>query len=130
MLRILLGLALGLAVAWLALVLLLVRARPAGGALAEATRLLPDALRLLRDLARDPSLPRGVRVRLVLLLVYLACPIDLVPDFLPVIGLADDVILAVLVLRSVLRRAGPEAVRRHWRGTPAGLEAILRAAGG
>lgn len=95
----------------------------------EALRLLPDLLILLRRLTADRSLPRGIRVRLVLLLVYLASPIDLVPDFLPVIGYADDAIVVALVLRSVIRKAGPGPLERHWPGTPAGLALIQRLAG-
>lgn len=122
------SLALGLGATWLGLVLVLVVARPKGSLLQEALRLLPDTIRLLRDLAVDASLPWGVRARLWLLFVYLAVPFDLIPDFIPVIGYADDVILVVLVLRSVVRRAGADAVRKHWRGTPDGLGAIWRAA--
>jgi uncharacterized membrane protein YkvA (DUF1232 family) len=61
---------------------------------------------------------------LVLLTVYLASPIDLVPDFIPVIGYADDAISIAVTLRSVIRRAGPEALDRHWPGTPAALDAL------
>ena len=96
----------------------------------EALRLLPDLVRLVRRLAADRTLPRAVRVRLGLLLGYLLCPVDLVPDVIPVVGYADDAVLVVLVLRSVVRRAGPEAVERHWPGTPEGLAAVLRLAGG
>jgi hypothetical protein len=53
-------------------------------------RLLPDLLRLLRRLATDRALPRGVRIRLALLMAYLAIPIDVIPDFIPVLGYADD----------------------------------------
>ena len=67
-------------------------------------------------------------IRLWLLFAYLALPFDLVPDFIPIIGYADDAILVAVVLRSVVRRAGPEAVRRHWPGTPDGLSALWRAA--
>ena len=67
-------------------------------------------------------------MRLWLLLAYLAFPIDLVPDFIPVIGYADDVVIVAAVLRSVVRRAGPQAVRRHWPGTHDGLEALWRLA--
>jgi uncharacterized membrane protein YkvA (DUF1232 family) len=90
---------------------------------------VPDVARLVTRLARDPSLPRGVRVRLGLLLGYLALPIDLVPDVVPVVGYADDVVVVALVLRSVVRRAGPDAIERHWPGTPDGLAAVLRLAG-
>jgi uncharacterized membrane protein YkvA (DUF1232 family) len=92
-------------------------------------RLSPDLLRLLKRLAGDADLPRGVRVRLWLLLAYLAVPIDLIPDFVPVVGYADDAIIVALALRSVARRAGPPALHRHWPGSPAGLAAVLRAAG-
>ena len=72
--------------------------------------------------------PRGARARLWLLFAYLAMPFDLIPDFIPVLGYADDAIIAVLVLRSVVRRAGADAVRRHWAGTEDGLAALARAA--
>jgi len=86
-------------------------------------------LRLLPRLAADASLPRGVRVRLVLLLAYLASPIDLVPDFMPVIGYADDAIIVTAVLRSVVHRAGLPAVKRHWPGTEDGFAALCRLTG-
>ena len=89
-------------------------------------RLLPDVLRLIRRLATDKDLPRGVRIRLGLLLVYLAIPIDLVPDFLPVLGYADDAIIVTAVLRAVVRRAGLDAVRRHWPGTDDGFTVLCR----
>jgi uncharacterized membrane protein YkvA (DUF1232 family) len=105
------------------------RAHPETVRLQDALRLLPDVLRLLRRLAGDASLPRGVRVRLVVVLAYLAMPIDLVPDFVPILGYADDAVVVALVLRSVVRRAGPEALRRHWPGSPQGLGVLLQLAG-
>jgi uncharacterized membrane protein YkvA (DUF1232 family) len=127
----LLGAALGLLLIWLVLIsaLLLAGRRYERPGLREMLRLLPDLLRLLKALASDRNLPRGVRVRLWLLLVYLAVPIDIIPDFIPVIGYADDAIIVALVLRSVARRAGVQAVQHHWPGTPGGLAAVLRAAG-
>ena len=92
-------------------------------------RLLPDLVRLLRRLAADGSLPRGVRLRLWFLLGYLALPIDFVPDFIPVLGYADDAIVVALVLRLVVRRAGAEAIVRHWPGTPEGLAALQHLTG-
>jgi uncharacterized membrane protein YkvA (DUF1232 family) len=97
--------------------------------LRDALRLLPDLLRLLRGLAADRAVPRGVRVRLVLLLAYLAFPLDLVPDVVPVLGYADDVLVVALVLRSVVRRAGEDALARHWPGTAEGLAVVRRLAG-
>jgi uncharacterized membrane protein YkvA (DUF1232 family) len=84
------------------------------------------AMWLAKPDASDPTVPRGVRIRLGLLLGYLASPIDLIPDFIPVLGYADDAIIVAFVLRSVARRAGPEALAKHWPGTPDGLEAIGR----
>lgn len=95
----------------------------------DALRLLPDLLRLIHRLAADKTVPTGVRVRLVLLLVCLASPIDIIPDFVPVIGYADDAIVVALVLRSVTRHTGPDALDRHWPGTPEGLSLIKRLAG-
>ena len=105
------------------------RRHPETVTMKDALRLLPDLLRLIRRLIADGTLPVGVRVRLVLLLAYLLSPIDLVPDFVPVIGYADDVVIVALVLRSVVARAGEAAVQRHWPGTPEGLQLILKLAG-
>jgi uncharacterized membrane protein YkvA (DUF1232 family) len=125
----LIGVAAALLVTWLALVLVLLIARPRGGMLREALRVLPDVLRLVRRLAADKTLPRGVRIRLWLLLAYLAVPIDLIPDFVPVLGYADDAIIVTAVLRGVVRRAGLEAVRAHWPGTDDGFAAVARLTG-
>ena len=127
--RALLGLGGALLLAWLALILTVVVARPRGDLLQQALRLLPDLLRLLRRLAGDRSLPRGVRVRLWLLLVYLAIPIDVIPDVIPILGYADDAIIVTAVLRSVVRRAGLEALHRHWPGTDDGLAVVTRLCG-
>jgi uncharacterized membrane protein YkvA (DUF1232 family) len=121
-----LGVVAGLVLAWLALVIGLILVRPRGGLLREALRLLPDVLRLIRRLAADKTLPHGVRIRLVLLLAYLAIPIDLIPDFVPVLGYADDAIIVTAVLRSVVRRSGLDAIRAHWPGTDDGFAAVVR----
>ncbi len=118
----LIALGAGVLAGWLALLSALVLIRPKGPLLAEAVR-------LLRRLAADKNLPRGVRVRLALLMIYLALPVDLVPDFLPVIGYADDAIIVAFVLRGVVRRAGIEAVRAHWPGTDSGFAALARLTG-
>ncbi|MBB4932337.1 uncharacterized membrane protein YkvA (DUF1232 family) [Lipingzhangella halophila] len=125
----LIGLAAGLLVAWLALVGVLLVLSRRERMPREAFRLLKDAPRLFWRLAADPGLPRGVRLRLTLLTVYLVSPIDLVPDFVPVLGYADDAIIVVVVLRSVVRRAGIQAVRRHWPGTDDGFTALCRITG-
>ena len=127
--RVVIGFAIGLAVAWLALIVGLYLARPKGSLLKEATRLVPDTIRLLRRLASDHDIPRGIRIRLSALFIYLALPIDLIPDFVPVVGFADDAIFVAIALRSVVKRAGPEAIRRHWPGTADGLASLWRLAG-
>lgn len=127
--RVLVGVAAGLVLLWLAGLLLLWRLAPSGTRLAEALRLLPDLLGLLRRLAADRTLARGVRIRLVLLLGYLALPFDLVPDVIPVLGYADDAIVVAVTLRSVARRAGADALDRHWTGTPEGLAVLRRLVG-
>ncbi|MEU8816863.1 YkvA family protein [Actinoplanes sp. NPDC048796] len=125
----LIGLAVGLLVIWAALLVALMVAKPGTAQLKEALRLLPDLLRLLKRLAGDRTLPRGVRIRLGLLLAYLAVPFDVVPDFIPVLGYADDAIIVTLVLRSAVRRAGLDAVRRHWPGSDDGFAALSRLTG-
>jgi uncharacterized membrane protein YkvA (DUF1232 family) len=115
-----------LAIAWIVLVACAFAFRPDGPSVAELVRLLPDMLRLVRRLAADRALPRATRWSVWLLLAYLASPIDLVPDFVPVIGYADDVIITSIVLRRLTRRAGPEKLREHWPGTPDGLVQLQR----
>jgi uncharacterized membrane protein YkvA (DUF1232 family) len=120
----LVGVLAAIVLGWLLLVVALVIARPDRAVLREAVRLLPDLLRLLRRLSVDRTLPRSVRGRVYLAFGYLALPIDLIPDFLPVIGYADDAVIVALLLRAVVKRAGPEALVRHWPGTPDGLAVL------
>lgn len=127
-LQIVLAVLAGLALTWLALILALLLIKPGGGLLKESLRLLPDVVRLLKRLATDRTLPRGVRVRLVLLFAYLAFPLDLIPDFIPVVGYADDAIIVAAVLRSVVRRVGIGPLEQHWPGSPDGLAAVARLA--
>ena len=125
----LIGVAAALVLTWVALLIALLIAKPDGPLLSEAIRLLPDLLRLLRRLAADSGLPRGVRVPLALLMVYMTIPIDLIPDFIPVLGYADDAIIVVVVLRGTVRRAGLDAVRAHSPGSDDGFTALCRLAG-
>ena len=118
-----------LVLVWLVLVVVLWRSGRGVGGLGDAARLLPDLLRLVSRLARDGTLPRGVRLRLWLVLAYLASPLDLIPDFVPVAGYADDAIIVAIALRSVVRVAGTDALDRHWPGSPDGLVVVRRLAG-
>ena len=122
----------GLLLLWLVLVVLLwwaARRQPEKTKLGDALRLVPDVIRLLRRLAADRTVPRAVRVWLVVLLAYLLSPIDLIPDFIPVIGYADDAIIVAVVLRFVTRHAGAAALDKHWPGTAQGLQALRSLAG-
>ena len=130
--QILLGIAAGLVVVWVAMVAtlyLIARREEDPIRQRDLLRLVPDVLRLLRRLAADPSLPRGVRWRLSALVVYLVLPFDLIPDFIPVVGYADDAVIVALGLRWVVKAAGVEALDRHWTGTPQGLTVVKRLAG-
>lgn len=129
--QLLIGVLGGLLLLWLALLAFLGHAQRdlQRATLRQALRLIPDVVRLLRRLVADPTVPRGVRLRLILLLAYLLAPIDLVPDFIPVLGHADDAVVVAIALRSAIRRAGPDALARHWPGTPEGLTVLTRLAG-
>ena len=127
-----LGILAGLLLVHVVLLVLLwryARRHPDTVTMGGALRLLPDLLRLIRRLAADKTMPTGVRVRLGLLLIYLASPIDIIPDFVPILGYADDAIIVALVLRSVTRHAGADALDRHWPGTPEGLATIKQFTG-
>ena len=101
-------------------------AKPDDTTLRDALRLLPDIVRLVRRLVADREIPRRTRWLVWFLLGYLVLPIDLVPDFIPVLGYADDAIITSLVLRHVIRTAGMPKVAEHWPGTPEGLAALQR----
>jgi uncharacterized membrane protein YkvA (DUF1232 family) len=130
--RTILAIAAAVLALWLVMLALLWRVRrhtPDATRLRDAIRLVPDVVRLLRRLAGDRTLSRSIRIRLWLLLIYLLSPIDLIPDFIPVLGYADDAIIIMMALRSITRRAGSEALVRHWPGTPEGLATLVGLAG-
>lgn len=81
------------------------------------------------SLARDPGTPRSSKVALGGLAVWLASPIDLIPEFVPVIGLLDDIVVTAIVLRWVGRRVGVDALRAHWPGSEDGFGLALRLPG-
>lgn len=115
----------GLVVAWAAFVGLLWVLRPRDIGLRELIAVVPDVLRLVRDLLGDRGVPLGPRLALLGLLAWLISPIDLIPEFVPVLGPLDDVVVAVLVLRYVRRRLGEDELRRRWRGTADGFQLLL-----
>jgi uncharacterized membrane protein YkvA (DUF1232 family) len=87
---------------------------------------IPDCLLLFRRLLSDDRVSRPRKLLLVALLAYVAMPIDLVPDFIPVAGQLDDAMIVAVVLRSVLRAGGPHLLREHWPGPAASLNVLLR----
>ena len=128
MLTLILAVVVSLVILWIAFVGAMLIFRPRTD-LREAMLILPDLLLMLGAIAQDGTLPWTVRLRLWLVLFYLAVPIDIVPDVFPVIGWADDAILVAWVVRSVVRRSGPEALARNWRGSADGLDVVKRLAG-
>jgi uncharacterized membrane protein YkvA (DUF1232 family) len=118
--------------AFLALYALVVAALALAGRRTEARAIggfVPDCAVLFARLARDPGVRRARRLALIALAAYLASPLDLVPDFVPVAGYADDALLIVIVLRWVTRGADAELLRRHWPGPDGSLVVLMRLAG-
>ena len=90
---------------------------------------VPDCLVLFSRLLREPGLSRRQKLPLALLMLYLALPVDLVPDFIPVAGQLDDVILAGWVLRRLVRGADPSLIAAHWPGPERSLALLVRLSG-
>lgn len=118
-----------LALGWLLLVAFLWLHRPSRAIAGPALRLVPDLVRLIRALLADRATPRSVRLGLLGLLAYLVNPIDLIPDFVPVVGAADDLIITAAVLRWAGRRTGVDELQAKWSGDPAGFEVLRRLLG-
>lgn len=123
------GIVASLLAVWLLFIAVLWVFRPRGVQLGQLVRIVPDVLRLVRQLIGDGSVPFGVRAALVGLLLWLINPVDLIPEFIPILGPLDDVVVAVLVLRYVRRRLGDEELRRRWPGTPEGYGLLNGALG-
>ncbi len=97
-------------------------------AMLQLVRLVPTCLALFRDIMRDPDVSRRAKIAPALVIVYLAVPIDLIPDFLPGIGHLDDAFIVAWALRHLVTAAGRDRVTAHWKGEPDTLERILRLA--
>jgi uncharacterized membrane protein YkvA (DUF1232 family) len=124
--RVLAGVAIGL-VLWIGLILVLILL--GRRALArELAALVPNLTRLFAALVRDPRVPLRAKIVLGVTALYLASPIDLIPDFIPIAGSLDDAIVAGFALRFVVRASSPEIVAEHWPGDPETLRRILRLA--
>jgi uncharacterized membrane protein YkvA (DUF1232 family) len=114
---------------WALLLVLFWALRPKGVPVRDVLRLIPDVLRLLRSVIADRAAPLDVRIVLVGLLAWIMSPIDLIPEFIPVLGPLDDVVVAVVAMRYVRRRVGVEDLRRRWTGTDDGFALLLRIIG-
>ena len=90
---------------------------------------IPDCIVLVSRLLHDERVPRRRKLLLVGLVGYLVLPFDLIPDFIPVAGQLDDVLVVAFVLRRFLRSGGEPLVREHWPGPEQSLRLVLRAAG-
>jgi uncharacterized membrane protein YkvA (DUF1232 family) len=126
----LVGIVVGLLAAWALLVAILWLVRPRDVRLVELARVVPDIARLVRDLLADGATPVLARAALVLLLAWLIWPVDVIPEFVPVLGPLDDVVVAVLVLRYVRRRLGDAALQARWRGSDDGYALLAAVTGG
>jgi len=96
------------------------------GAARELAGLIPNLLLLFKDLLKDDRVPRSAKLWLGFAALWIASPIDLLPEFLPVVGPLDDAIVAAAVLRHLVRKAGSDVVYEHWRGDPATITRVLR----
>jgi uncharacterized membrane protein YkvA (DUF1232 family) len=114
----------GLMVASWALLVLLARRLPPG-TLRELARFVPDCVTAIRRLRGDPRVPRRAKVAVVVAGLWVASPIDLLPEFLPVIGPLDDVVVVALALRYAARQVPRQVLLEAWPGDPRLLERLL-----
>lgn len=122
------GIASALVASWLVLTAVLLVLRPRGASIRNLAQFVPEVARLMRGLYRDPDVPRSVRWRLWVAVAYNVQPFNLIPDFVPVIGFADNAVVIIWALRSAVRKAGSQAIVRHWQGTPEQLGLLFRLA--
>jgi uncharacterized membrane protein YkvA (DUF1232 family) len=118
------GVGLVLMVASWALLVLLARRLPPGP-LRELARFIPDCVTAVRRLRGDPRVPRRAKVAVVLAGLWLASPVDLLPEFLPVIGPLDDVVVVALALRYAARQVPRQVLVEAWPGDTGLLERLL-----
>lgn len=119
----------GVVALWAVLLVVLWLVRPRGVATGDLLRVVPDLVRLFRSLIADRNTPLDVRVVLVGLVVWIVSPIDLIPEFVPVLGPLDDVVVGVLALRYARRRIGIDKLRAYWPGTEDGFALVARVIG-
>jgi len=91
----------------------------------DAVLMMPNIVKLVGRLLKDPRVPRRAKITLGLAAAYIMSPIDLIPEVIPVVGWADDIILMMFAIDSLIDRAGPEIVEEHWDG-PGDLLGLVR----
>lgn len=91
-------------------------------------RALPDIVRLVGRLAGDPLLPAPAKIALAAAVIYLVSPIDLLPDFIPVLGYLDDLLLVAVILDGILNYVDRRLILKYWPGTATSLDRLARAA--
>ena len=123
------GVVLGLVALWVAFLVLFWMLRPRGVPVRELLAVVPDVVRLLRVLIADAAVPLDARIVLVGLIAWILSPIDLIPEFVPVLGPLDDVVVAVVAMRYVRRRMGIDGIRARWRGSDEGFALLARVIG-
>ena len=94
----------------------------------QLLRALPALARMIGRLVLDPALPRSAKLALLAAAVYLVSPFDLIPDFIPIVGYLDDVLVAAIVLDGVLNYVDRGLVLRYWPGSADSLEKLARTA--
>jgi uncharacterized membrane protein YkvA (DUF1232 family) len=125
----LLWLLIGLAALWVVLLVLFWLVRPRDVSARELIRVVPDVVRLIRSLISDRGAPLDVRVVLFGLRIWILSPVDLIPEFIPVLGPLDDVIVAIASMRYTRRRMGLDALRARWTGSDDGFALLVRVIG-
>ncbi|WP_028045535.1 DUF1232 domain-containing protein [Cellulomonas sp. URHE0023] len=123
------GIAVIVMVATWAVLIVLARRLPEG-TLKELASFLPDCVTTVRRLRRHPSVPRGAKIAVVIAGLWVLSPIDLIPEFLPVIGPLDDVVVVALAFRYAARRVPRAVLLDAWPGDPRILERLLGGAPG
>ena len=119
-----LGIALVCLVLSWALLLVLARRLPPG-VLRDLAAFIPDCVTTVRRLRKDPRVPRRARIAIIIAGIWVASPIDLIPEFLPVIGPLDDIVVVALALRYAGRQVPREVLMAAWPGEPRLLERLL-----
>jgi uncharacterized membrane protein YkvA (DUF1232 family) len=108
---------------WGLLIVLARRLPP--GVLKDLASVLPACVATARKLRRDPRVPRRAKLAVAFAALWVLSPIDLIPEFLPVIGPLDDVVVVALALRYAARRIPREALEEAWTGEPRLLNRLL-----